>query len=221
VKVRWSDRGGKKKAMTMSGVTGKDAGSAGSRAVRVPFKWRKWNTILHRDIGYLIVGLTLVYGISGIAVNHTADWNPSYRIEKRTLQIEPIVEEQREAIVRAALYRLGLREDPQNTFRPDPETLQLFFERETYAVDLPTGKVVVEAVQPRRVLFEFNQLHLNAPKRVWTYIADVYALALIVVAVTGLFVLKGRTGITGRGAWLTAVGVLVPLLYWLYHIYLS
>jgi hypothetical protein len=196
-------------------------GEGGSRSLRVPFKWRKWNTILHRDIGYLIVGLTLVYGISGIAVNHTADWNPSYRIEKRGLQIEPIVEEQREAIVRAVLDRLGLTEEPQNTFRPDPETLQLFFERETYSIDLPTGKVVVEAVQPRRVLFEFNQLHLNAPKRAWTYIADLYAVALIVVAITGLFVLKGRTGITGRGAWLTAIGVLVPVLYWFYHIYLS
>ena len=194
-------------------------GEEGSRSLRVPFKWRKWNTILHRDIGYLIVGLTLVYGISGIAVNHTADWNPSYRIEKRGLQIEPIVEEQREAIVRVALDRLGLTEEPQNTFRPDPETLQLFFEQETYSIDLPTGKVVVEVVRHRRVLFEFNQLHLNAPKRAWTYIADVYALALIVVAITGLFVLKGRTGITGRGAWLTAIGVLVPVLYWLYHVY--
>ena len=203
----------------MSSTTGKGVG--GSRSVRLPFKWRKWNTILHRDIGYLVVGLTLVYGISGIAVNHTADWNPNYRIEKRTLQIEPIVEGQREAIVRTALDRLGVQEDPQNTFRPDPETLQLFFEREMYAIDLPTGKVVVEAVQPRRVLFEFNQLHLNAPKRAWTYIADAYAVGLIVVAITGLFVLKGRTGILGRGAWMTAIGVLVPVVYWLYHIYLT
>lgn len=205
----------------MSSTTGKGAEAGGSKSVRLPFKWRKWNTILHRDIGYLVVGLTLVYGVSGIAVNHTADWNPSYRIEKRTTQIEPIVEEQREAIVRAALDRLGLTEDPQNTFRPDPGTLQLFFEREMYAIDLPTGKVVVEAVQPRRVLFEFNQLHLNAPKRAWTYIADVYAVGLIVVAITGLFVLKGRTGILGRGAWMTAIGVLVPVVYWLYHIYLT
>jgi uncharacterized protein len=205
----------------MRSAPGKGGEVAGSRSVRVPFKWRKWNTILHRDIGYLVVGLTLVYGISGIAVNHAADWNPSYRVERRALEIEPIVEEQREAIVHAALDRLGLTEDPQNTFRPDPGTLQLFFEQEMYAIDLPTGKVVVEAVQPRRVLFEFNQLHLNAPKTAWTYIADVYAAALIVVAITGLFVLKGRTGITGRGAWLTAVGVLVPGLYWLYYIYFA
>ena len=33
-------------------------------------KWRKWFRILHRDIGYVAVALTLAYGLSGIAVNH-------------------------------------------------------------------------------------------------------------------------------------------------------
>jgi hypothetical protein len=32
-------------------------------------------------------------------------------------------------------------------------------------------------------------------------------------------VLKGKHGITGRGAWLTAVGVLIPVLYWVYYWY--
>jgi hypothetical protein len=34
-----------------------------------------------------------------------------------------------------------------------------------------------------------------------------------------MFVLRGRTGITGRGAWLTAIGVLLPALYWAYYFY--
>ena len=43
------------------------------------------------------------------------------------------------------------------------------------------------------------------------------ALALGVLAVTGLFVLKGKKGITGRGAWLSALGVVVPFVFlWLY-----
>ena len=71
------------------------------------------------------------------------------------------------------------------------------------------------------MLYEFNALHLNAPKRIWTLIADVYAAALIIVAVTGLFVLKGRRGITGRCAVFTALGVLVPTAYWVYHLYLE
>ena len=31
---------------------------------------RRWNNLLHRDIGYLCVGMTLVYAISGIVMNH-------------------------------------------------------------------------------------------------------------------------------------------------------
>ena len=31
---------------------------------------------------------------------------------------------------------------------------------------------------------------------------------------TGMFVLKGRHGISGRGAWLVGAGVLVPVMYW-------
>ena len=44
--------------------------------------WRRLNNIVHRDLGYLAVGLTIVYGISGLAVNHKADWNPSYRVRE-------------------------------------------------------------------------------------------------------------------------------------------
>lgn len=181
--------------------------------------WRKWNNILHRDIGYLIVGLTIVYGVSGLAVNHVADWNPSYTREKTFFTIPPILTTHRDSIVAEARSALALNEEPRNTFRPDEQTLQLFYEGFTVAVDLPTGSVVRESVAQRPVLFEFNQLHLNTPKRVWTIIADLYAVSLILVAITGLFVLKGKYGITGRGAWLTALGTALPAAYWLWYLF--
>jgi uncharacterized protein len=183
--------------------------------------WRRWNNILHRDIGYLVAGLTVIYGISGVAVNHTADWNPSYRTETSTLHIGPVDGDHKEEIVAEVKRRLGLDEQERNSFRPDPETLRLFYELKTYSVDLPSGTVVIEEARSRPVLFEANRLHLNAPKKLWTWIADLYALSLIVVAITGLFVLKGKVGITGRGAWLTAIGVLVPVLYWIYYWYIE
>jgi len=43
--------------------------------------------------------------------------------------------------------------------------------------------------------------------------ADIYAAVLLILAVTGLFVLKGKKGITGRGAWLTGLGVLIPVIF--------
>ena len=42
---------------------------------------RKWSRILHRDIGYFFIGTTLIYGLSGIALNHMSDWNPNYSVE--------------------------------------------------------------------------------------------------------------------------------------------
>ena len=181
--------------------------------------WRRLNNVLHRDIGYLAVGLSIVYGVSGVAVNHKADWNPSYRVGKTFQQIDPVAAGDRDGMVREALEKLGIDQAPRSAFRPNPETLQLFFRQATYSIDLPSGAVVIEAARARPVLFEFNQLHLNTPKRLWTVVADLYAVALIALAVTGIFVLKGRTGITGRGAWLTAIGVLLPALYWVYYLW--
>ena len=183
--------------------------------------WRHLNNVLHRDIGYLAVGLTVVYGVSGIAVNHVRDWNPSYRVEKVALQIAPIQATDREQIVAEAKEKLGVTQPPRNTFRPDPDTLQLFFRDGNYTIDLPTGRVITERTRPRPVLYEFNQLHLNTPRRLWTWIADLYAIALVVLAITGMFVLKGKTGISGRGTWLTGAGVLLPVVYWVYHLYLE
>jgi hypothetical protein len=179
-------------------------------------KWRRLNNILHRDVGYLIVGLTLVFGISGLALNHAADWNPSYRQTKAVVQIPPLAAGDREAMVAEALRKLEIAQAPLNAFRPDPETLQLFFDGRTYLIDVPSGQVIVEETRTRPVLFELNQMHLNASKGVWTVIADVYAIALIMMAMTGMFVLRGRVGLGGRGKWLVAIGALIPLTYWAY-----
>jgi len=111
------------------------------------------------------------------------------------------------------LARLGLAPEYRTTFRPDTATLRIFLEDGTADVDLATGRATVEIVRERSLLGAANALHLNIPKRLWTWMADLYAVALGLLAVTGLFVLKGRKGITGRGAWLTAIGVLVPLVF--------
>ena len=52
-------------------------------AQKKKFRWRKWNNILHRDIGYLAVGMSIIYALSGIALNHLVDWNPSYEVTQQ------------------------------------------------------------------------------------------------------------------------------------------
>ena len=181
-------------------------------------KWRKWNNILHRDLGYLCAGLTLVYVISGIAVNHVADWNPNYAVERRTIPVDPVRGDPLSPdVLEAILEAAGVEGELRGSFRPNPDTLRVFIDGGTVSVPLAGGDAEVELVRDRPVLREANFLHLNHPKKLWTWVADIYALALGVLAVTGLFVLKGKKGITGRGAWLSALGVVVPFVFlWLY-----
>jgi uncharacterized protein len=183
-------------------------------------KWRRWNNILHRDFGYAVAALTLVYAISGIAVNHTADWNPNYQQHKEAISVEPVKGATTAEMKQFVMNQLNLMDEPKSVFRPDPGTIQLFYPGRTYTIDVLSGKGIIEQIHQRHVLYEFNQLHLNAPKRAWTWFADIYAASLILVAITGLFVLKGKNGITGRGAWLTILGVLIPTGFWIWFQYL-
>ena len=183
------------------------------------FKWRKWNNILHRDIGYLVVGMTIVYALSGIALNHLGDWNPSYQVTRAEHAWGGPVDtgDLTRDDVLAFLERIDARDRYKSHYWPVPGQLKIFLQRGSVVVDAATGAAVMETVRRRPVFFEVNYLHYN-PKGLWTWFSDLYCVALMVVTVTGLFVLKGRKGITGRGAWLTAIGVVLPLGFLMVHL---
>jgi hypothetical protein len=181
--------------------------------------WRWWFHAIHRDVGYLCVGLVLVYSVSGIAVNHVADWNPSYAIARVHANIGAVPHSEAidDGLARTVLGKLQLEPEFLTLFQPAPHELRIVRENHTIDVQLATGDVVHEIVTPRPVLHPANFLHLNHCKQIWTWIADAFAVALIVLAITGMFLLRGKQGITGRGLWLTAAGCAVPLFFlWLY-----
>lgn len=179
-----------------------------------PFKWRKWNNILHRDLGYLIFGMTIIYSVSGIALNHLNDWNPNYSISHKEVQWDggvPQGEVSRE-VVESFLDTIGEEGNYKQHYRPDAATFKIFLKGANLILDSASGQGYVERLKRRPVFFEFNYLHYN-PRLAWTWFSDLFCGVLIFVSITGLFVLKGRKGITGRGAWLTGIGVIIPALF--------
>lgn len=181
--------------------------------------WHRLNRVLHRDIGYLAAGMTILYAVSGILLNHIHDWNSNYRIERAAGAIElPSLSGEPDApFVEEVLRRVGEGGQYRGTFRPDPKTLQIFLDERVLTVNLETGGVDGEVARKRFLLQAMNALHLNQAGPAWMWFADIYAAALGLLAVTGLFVLRGKQGIKGRGAWLTAAGVFLPLLLaWLF-----
>jgi len=185
------------------------------------FNWRKWNTVVHRDLGYLCFGLTLIYAVSGVAVNHIDTWNPNYVFERERTNIGPIVtgEDVTDSDVIAILTRLGEKRPYRSFFQKSRDDVDIFFrEGSATSVHLRTGDVRQERARPRPVLYPMNFLHLNHPKKIWTWMADLYAVSLALLAITGLFVLKGKKGITGRGAWLTVAGIVIPVLFLIFYL---
>jgi len=101
---------------------------------------------------------------------------------------------------------------------PSETTLKIFIDNGSVMVNTKTGEAHLEKLSRRPVFHQFNYLHYNHAKRLWTWFADIYAVALLLLAITGLFMIKGKQGITGRGAWLTALGIIIPLLLYLYYV---
>jgi len=178
-------------------------------------KWRKFVRIIHRDFGYLAVGLTIIYGISGVAVNHADDWNPNYDIQKRTVEIKPLNDStlSTPALISYVISELNEKDSIISSFRSAPLSVDIFFDGKSIAANLKQGKATIETVESRSFIRETNFLHLNAPKKLWTYVADGFALMLIFLAITGIFMIKGKKGFTGRGKYLIVAGIIIPVVF--------
>jgi len=174
---------------------------------------RPWLRALHRDTGYFIVGLTIIYAVSGLAVNHIASWDPSFRQIERSHQIAGPFPADEQAAAQKALDQLAIRESPREVYRASDTELEIVFEKRTLHLDPTTGRVFEEGQEPRLFLRLANWLHLNRGKKAWTYVADGYAVLLLFLAVSGLFMIPGRKGLLGRGALIAAAGAAVPIVY--------
>ncbi len=178
-------------------------------------KVRKFLRIIHRDLGYIAFALTIIYSISGIAVNHINDWNPNYIISKDTLVIPSRINSSLSSKELATQLPIifGIKDSIKSSFRESPNSIEIFFEGKTLTTNLQDKIAVLETVKSRHVFRQMNFLHLNNAKKLWTWIADIFAGSLILLAISGIFMLKGKKGIKGRGKWFILIGILIPLLF--------
>lgn len=168
---------------------------------------------LHRELGFLAVGLTLVFAISGIALNHAHHWDPSFSQATERFTIEAPGSGPTNEVQPMVLEKLNLNEPVTNIWRASETEFQIFLENGQYDVNLVTGEVVKTGLKKRPLLADLNFMHLNLGKAPWTGIADAFAGIMIILALTGIFLVRGSKGLTGRGGIMMALGFLLPILY--------
>lgn len=199
-------------------------------------RWRARLFSLHRDLGFFAVGLTVVYAVSGLAVNHRRHWNYNQSTQiaharvgtpaelltslsadrQQTLAGDPqaLSREEEPALVAALTQALGRRRPPKSAFWRGPDRFSLFYEtgdRDTVDYSPSAGVARSLALVDRPLLRDLNFLHLNERGGAWTWLADGYALLLLFLAISGAVMARGRAGLLGRGGALLALGVAVPI----------
>lgn len=181
---------------------------------------RKWSRILHRDIGYFFIGTTLIYGLSGIALNHMADWNPNYSVEIKNFSTTINLEKSNN--VKKNILKLLKEVDNSKNYKkhyyPSSKVLKIFLKGgSSIQVNIKSGNGYAEYLKRRPVFYEVNYLHYN-PNRIWMWFSDAFAAALILFAITSFFMVKGKKGITGRGGIYTLLGIIIPIIFLILYI---
>ncbi len=178
-------------------------------------KLRKFNRATHRDLGYFFVTMILIYALSGIAINHLDDWNPSYKVDSWEVELPKLETKSRLDNVnelKKLIEELDVDRPYRKHYFPNNNTCKIFVKNGNIIIDINKGKAHIELIKRRFILHSVNWLHYN-PNAIWKWFSDIFAVSLIILAISGMFILKGKNGLKWRGTILIAVGLLLPLIF--------
>ncbi len=175
-------------------------------------KIRKWLRILHRDLGYVLTGFCIIYAVSGFLLNHMNGEDPAYETTYEQVTLEP-------GLSKAELQK---RWESNHSFptlkrilNADKDFYRIMLDGGIGIYNINSGEIDYEFHRQKKLIYYLNKFHYNKVKG-WTPVADFFAFSLIFLALSGLFMMAGKKGIAGRGKWLLAVGIIIPLLFvWL------
>jgi len=186
--------------------------------------WRKWNRWIHRELGFLFFGMTIIYGISGIALNHQVARHWDAGIISRSTGFQYPGSIQKDDVDRNTIEDIlqitGERSNYKQFYFPDQEHIMIYLKGGHIIVNMDSGSIQVTKIRNRPFFREINYLHYNKPKKLWTWFSDLFALGLILIAISGLFLIKGKKSITGRGGILTIIGIIIPLILLIIYLWL-
>lgn len=170
----------------------------------------RWLRAIHRDLGYVVVGLCLVYGISGILLNHMGETDPAYKSAFHTIELPAGLD--REALAAAWDGAGGDLPALRRVMPIDERHTRLMLDGGVGVYDTADGRLDYEVHRKRPLVYWINKLHYSKVKG-WSVMADLFAVSLLFLALSGLFMVRGRKGLAGRGKWYLVAGLLIPVVY--------
>ncbi len=154
--------------------------------------------VLHRDLGFIMIGLTIIYSLSGISLiyRETAFLKKERQI---TRTIEPNMEIEE---LGSALHMRNLE-----IVRTDENII--LFNNGTY--NKSTGVVEYTSNELPWWLSKINSLHKTSTRSPLHWLGIIYGTLLFFMAISSLWMFKSGTGLFRRGITLAAGGAAIVL----------
>ncbi|WP_404317984.1 hypothetical protein [Malaciobacter canalis] len=187
--------------------------------------FRKW----HRDLGYLVIGITIVYSLSGIMLS----FRDLHIFEKEymlTSKIEKNLKNPEDNFVNSFIKNEEKSNLPSHVVKKSViDSLKQVENTDTYIKyqvsrkkDLKTityyknsGEVIYSISAYPTFIKPFIDAHKSSSKDKWLYLSLAYSVILFFLAISAIFMVKGKNGFRQRGVYLTLLGV-VLIAFFLY-----
>lgn len=151
---------------------------------------------LHRDIGFFVIGLTVVFCISGIVlIFRDTDF----------LKQEVIIEKQIEPNVDSSELGGILRLRGFEVIKTEGDTV--YFGNGTY--NITSGVVIYSTKELPSFLNKLNRLHKTSSRNVIHWFTLVYGVLLLFLALSSFWMFKARTKLFWRGIIIASAGLIV------------
>ncbi|CAM1354321.1 MULTISPECIES: PepSY-associated TM helix domain-containing protein [Tenacibaculum] len=170
------------------------------------------NRNLHRDLAYFYVGLIIAFSFSGIILNHRQDWYPmDYTYENKPFELKIPLEEKE--LTKEYISNLTKDIGKYDGHRVRNGKIRVYFKDNIILdADAKTGNGTIEYKRKVPIVGHSMYLH-KSTNSFWVWYSDIFGVAMLVIAITGVLIPLGKKGFKGRGWKLAVVGMLFPLLF--------
>lgn len=167
----------------------------------------------HRDIAYFYIGLIIAFSFSGIFLNHRRVWHPiRYNYSATEIKVQPVAADAiNDDFIKAFTETQGI-DDKLRRYSLDGNTLKVSYDNNEVTVDLTTGAGRIEKYMMTPLLGQMTKLHVDTSD-FWIYYSDIFGIAMLIIAITGMFIVKGDKSFRKRGWKLAAIGIIFPLIF--------
>ncbi len=167
----------------------------------------------HRDLAYFFLGLIIAFAFSGIFLNHRQVWHPrryTYEIEQFT--ITPIFKDSVNDAYIEQFTKSQKIDDVLRRFQLNENALRISYTTHDVDIDLTTGEGKIVTYKTTPLLGQMTKLHVDTSNW-WIYYSDIFGIAMLVIAFTGMFIERGKNSFQSRGWKLALIGMLFPLIF--------